>query len=737
MIDLHRLARVLFSALLVAAVFPQPVSAAEPIAAVPERIAMQPAMTLAAQAPGPVVIDYTGPFRSYTPTRLKRGGVGVVIRYVGSSKWKCLTRREANSLRSAGIDIAAVYETKAGWMLSGRAAGVAAAKRARAAVRACGGPKYPFIYFACDVATKRYSAVNACLRGAASVLGAKNVGIYGSYSVCDNALKSGYATKAWQTEAWSSGKILSRAALYQNAHRVHGNLGLDYDSNFTRADDIGQWGYKGSGKVMWAAQSASTGVTLRAVDFANSSAGWAVGDEGALRHTTDGGATWSSQPSTVTAALRAVDFVNTTTGWAVGDNGTVLRATSGGTTWDAQPVPTSAALHAVAGVDVSSGVAVGEGGTVLRTTDGGSTWATQSVPVSATLRAVDLVGAATGWAVGDGGTVLRTTNGGITWAQQSTPTSATLAGVHFTDSTTGWAVGEAGTILRTTDGVTWSLQAAPTSTKLSAVHFTDDVTGWAVGAGGTVLRTANGGLAWTIQSVPTAASLAAVQFTGASTGWAVGDSGTVIKATGTGTSPFGTVVGKVTDAVTGKPVGGISVKIGSQIAAPSAVDGTFIETRVKPGTYSVAFANSKYIARTETGIVVSAGRRTSIKERLTARTVTRLSAPTMLPTPTYSGQRVTLATTLTPSAAATAAGAVVYGSHYEQKTVAKRVGGKKKWVRVWYWRPVFALPLKATASGGLAANATLARGAWRVQVKYRGSWKYLSATSAAKILYVR
>jgi photosystem II stability/assembly factor-like uncharacterized protein len=733
----HWTGRSLLTALLVAALLPVPVSAAEPTPVTLDAVAVQPAMTLAAQTPGPVVIDYTGPFRSSTPTRLKRGGVGVAIRYVGSAKWKCLTRREANALRSAGIDIAAVYETKAGWMLSGRKAGVAAAKKARAAVRACGGPKQPFIYFACDVATKRYSAVNACLRGAASVLGARNVGIYGSYSVCDNALKSGYATKAWQTEAWSSGKVLSRAALYQNAHRVHGNLGLDYDSNFTRADDIGQWGYKGAAKVTWAAQSASTSAALTSVDFVSSTTGWVVGDAGTIKRTADGGATWISQTSTSTATLLSIDFANSTTGWTVGDDGTVLRTANGGTNWAAQSVPTSATLRSVACADVGTGVAVGDEGTVLRTVDGGSTWTTQSVPASATLRAVDFVGAATGWAVGDNGTVLRTTNGGSTWTRQSTPTLANLTSVHFTDSTTGWAVGEGGTVLHTVNGLSWVRQPMPTSANLGAVHFTDDVTGWAVGDGGAVLRTANGGLAWTVQSVPPAASLSAVQFTSAATGWAIGNSGAVLHATGTGISAFGTVVGRVTDAVTGKPVGGISVKIGSQVAAPSAVDGTFIETRVRPGTYGVAFSDARYVARTEPGIVVSAGRRTSVKEQLTPRTVTKLTVPAMLPIAALSGQPVSLVATLTPAAAAGAAAAIVYGSHYERKTVAKKVHGKKKWVRVWYWRPRVALPMTADASGRLTINTTLASGAWRIQVKYRGSGKYLPTTSAAKILYVR
>ena len=49
-------------------------------------------------------------------------------------------------------------------MLGGYKAGVAAAKKARAATVKCGGPRSALIYFACDVDTHNYAAVNACLR---------------------------------------------------------------------------------------------------------------------------------------------------------------------------------------------------------------------------------------------------------------------------------------------------------------------------------------------------------------------------------------------------------------------------------------------------------------------------------------------------------------------------------------------------------------------------------------------
>lgn len=191
------------------------------------------------------VIDYAGGYHSGLPLLLRQAGIGIVIRYVGSAAWKCLDKAEADQLRKAGIDIACVYETSAGWMLGGWEAGRIAAMAAKAAITDCGGPPAPFVYFACDVDTQEHSKVESCLAGAASVLGKDKVGIYGGYDIVDHALKGKFAAKGWQTEAWSQGRKLSTAVLYQHVAKLWGNLGgLDYDSNEMLADDIGQWGYK-------------------------------------------------------------------------------------------------------------------------------------------------------------------------------------------------------------------------------------------------------------------------------------------------------------------------------------------------------------------------------------------------------------------------------------------------------------------------------------------------------------
>lgn len=681
--------------------------------------------------PGSGVIDYAAGFNSSTPGRLARGGVGIAIRYVGSSAWKCLTRKEANALRDAGIDIVAVYETSAGWMLGGRKAGVAAAKKARAAVVACGGPRDALIYFACDVGTHNYMAVNECLRGAASVLGAERVGIYGSYYVCDSALKSGYATKAWQTIAWSNGKVLPKAALFQTNKRVDGTLGLSYDSNFARADDIGQWEYAGPASVSWAARQGVTNATLNAIDFAGGADGWAVGDSGTVLRTADGGVSWAAQPTLVATALRAVDFASATDGWAVGDAGTVIHTANGGGTWTAQTVPTIAALRAVRCTDAASAWAVGDAGTMLRSAGPGGAWTLQPVPTTATLTAIDFANGKLGCVVGSGGTMLRTADGGATWTTQSVPTSAALRAVHLVDSQLGWAVGDAGTILRTTDGgAKWTLQAVPTTATLRSVHFLDAAAGWAVGDGGTILRTTNAGAKWIAERTPGSANLSAVRFTGSSTGWAVGESGTMLRATRAGLGRFGTVAGVVTNALTGAPVSGVSVSVGGRLTAPSAVDGSFVAARVPPGTYSVTFSDARYIKRSTAGVDLTAGLRATVYGRLTPRARTAVSKPSVESTMPEPAGPVTIAATLSPASAATAAVTTLYGSHYEQKTVKKRVKGKTKQVKVWYWRSRFVLAMSADMSGGLVAQTQLAGGRWRVQARYPGSGKHLPSNSA-------
>ena len=174
---------------------------------------------------------------------IKAAGVDVVIRYVGSSAWKCMDRAEADALKRVGLGIAAVYETTANMMIGGD--GAKGARTANAAVVAAGGPGDAFIWFACDTDTSDYQAVINYLRAANSVIGSARCGVYGSGAVVQACLASGAATKGWRSlsSGWR-GYGLRPAGLVLLQHGMSwGNIGgLDYDANEMLSDNIGQWG---------------------------------------------------------------------------------------------------------------------------------------------------------------------------------------------------------------------------------------------------------------------------------------------------------------------------------------------------------------------------------------------------------------------------------------------------------------------------------------------------------------
>ena len=105
-------------------------------------------------------------------------------------------------------------------------------------------------------------------------------------------------------------------------------------------------------------QISGTDTALRAVAFANTDDGWAVGDGGAVLATTNGGATWGKQTSGTTAILSALAFCGASDGWAVGAKGAVCATTNGGATWKEQRSSSTEGLTGVAFTSASKGWAV-------------------------------------------------------------------------------------------------------------------------------------------------------------------------------------------------------------------------------------------------------------------------------------------------------------------------------------------------------------------------------------------
>lgn len=298
------------------------------------------------------------------------------------------------------------------------------------------------------------------------------------------------------------------------------------------------------GGASWTSQDSNSVATLRAVDFADSQSGWAVGaafgGAGTIRRTADGGATWTTQTAGTASGLYGASMVDTSTGWVAGENGTVLRTWDGGGVWAAQGSGTTAQLNGVSAVDTNTAWVVGAAGTIRSTTDGGATWTGQTSNTTAQLNAVSFVSTSTGWAVGDAvagiSQVRKTVDGGATWTTQTVSSSANLYGVRFVSTTTGWIVGDGGLVRYTTDGgTTWIAQDAG-SVRLLGVAASSGSAAQVVGLSGAMLRTTDAGQTWTAQLGAAMRSLNEIAAVSTSTAWAVGDAGVVLSTTNGGAS---------------------------------------------------------------------------------------------------------------------------------------------------------------------------------------------------------
>ncbi|MBF6205461.1 DUF1906 domain-containing protein [Streptomyces gardneri] len=179
---------------------------------------------------------------------IRAAGFDFVVRYLSeggpSLPGKLLTAAEANDLRTHDVSIVSKWETTAARMLDGYGAGLVDARAGLAQVLRCGGRVDRPIYFSADfdVSPHDQLRVNAYLDGVATVLGRPNVGIYGGYWAVSRALDAGYATWAWQTDAWSGANVETRRAIHQTRRQATVG-GVRCDVNKAETTDFGQWDF--------------------------------------------------------------------------------------------------------------------------------------------------------------------------------------------------------------------------------------------------------------------------------------------------------------------------------------------------------------------------------------------------------------------------------------------------------------------------------------------------------------
>jgi hypothetical protein len=154
-------------------------------------------------------IDYA--FSPHPTIALITGnGYGFVGRYLSpdpanDQNGKNLLAGELQLLLAAGLSVIVVEESLAQRILGGHDAGVADAQHGDAVVKALGMAGLP-VYFACDfdASPQQQEAINDYLRGAASVIGVRRVGLYSGFWPITRAFNAGLITYGWQAYAWSA-----------------------------------------------------------------------------------------------------------------------------------------------------------------------------------------------------------------------------------------------------------------------------------------------------------------------------------------------------------------------------------------------------------------------------------------------------------------------------------------------------------------------------------------------------
>ncbi len=315
-----------------------------------------------------------------------------------------------------------------------------------------------------------------------------------------------------------------------------------------------------NGGMSWSSQSRPVPNDIRAIQFADSSVGWAIGNRGTILRSTNGGASWSAQSRSVDASsLNSVQFVSENEGWTTGRSlsgtaGIVLHTTDGGQNWSRQASNLPGEVTSLYFMNRDSGwistTSTDSHGVIYKTTDNGTTWI-QKAEMATPLRGLQFRCNSTGWALGEGN-VFKSTDAGESWMQQSTEFDTPFfQSCDFSDSLCGWVLALSATngnrsvlVAKTTDGgTTWSRNTLSTSDDLRSVKFLNVRLGWAVGDDEMIYATTDGGLSWMLQHQSensSGAALSTVSFVDSMHGWAAGGSenigGVILQTTNGGRS---------------------------------------------------------------------------------------------------------------------------------------------------------------------------------------------------------
>ena len=291
------------------------------------------------------------------------------------------------------------------------------------------------------------------------------------------------------------------------------------------------WGYERCGE------------TLNKISMVNNLNGYAIGQSGQVRYTSNGGSTWkfSTIPwnSVAPVSYFGLWSFNENNVWLTGERGTVLKWN--GSTWvnynfTAAPFNT-VTFNSIYGISNSDIWAVSDKNYTEHFDGTSWTYFSSTLNFTSSLKAVWMAASNNAWAVGSNGNIIHWD--GSAWAIQTSGTTQTIWDVWGTDATHVWASTTTGEILFY-NGTSWSIQLASTGNDdyMKGLWGTSNTDVWAVGyiTGGTTAGSHiyhYDGTTWVLTNTIPNRFFLKGQSIDATNFWVVGSGGSIYKGNGT------------------------------------------------------------------------------------------------------------------------------------------------------------------------------------------------------------
>ena len=189
----------------------------------------------------PSGIDTAAKITADIAKKTKAIGQQFVGRYLVPETYsKALTKDEAKVIHDAGMGILLCWEITTNRAKQGASVGAEDGKVARQLASLMNVPHHAAIYAAVDYNAPKTDmpVIEEYMRAFASAVSPYQMGVYGSYSVCEEMYLRGVTVNLWQCCAWSGKLISPHAYLYQRqwsggseSKTVASKIGVSVDMN--------------------------------------------------------------------------------------------------------------------------------------------------------------------------------------------------------------------------------------------------------------------------------------------------------------------------------------------------------------------------------------------------------------------------------------------------------------------------------------------------------------------------